>query len=38
LIYETLDGFIKAIYATKQEVTCITYQDFVNGLDAEGNQ
>lgn len=34
-IYESLDGYIKAIYATKQEATYIAYQDFVNGLDAE---
>ena len=34
-IYESLDGYIKVIYATKQEETYIAYQDFVNGLDAE---
>ena len=38
LIYETLDGFIKAIYATKQEVTYITYKEFVNGLDAKSGK
>lgn len=38
LMYKSQDRFIKAIYTTKQEVTCITYQDFANGLDAESGK
>lgn len=33
-VYESEDGFVKAIYATDDTVSYIAYQDFVSGLDA----
>ncbi len=34
-VYESEDGFVKAVYATNKAITYIAYQDFVSGLDAQ---
>lgn len=32
--YESVDGYVKSLYATPERVIYIAYQDFVSGLDA----
>ncbi len=32
-IYESEDGFVKAVYAADKAITYIAYQDFISGLD-----
>ncbi len=33
--YQSQDGFVKAIYATKQAVTFVGYEDYVSAVDAQ---
>ncbi|MCG3211669.1 MAG: Outer membrane protein assembly factor BamB [Anaerolineae bacterium] len=37
-VYESEDGFMKAVYANDDVVAYIAYQDFANGVDARSGQ